>query len=132
MRLNPFAQSAAARPAQAEALASRKEVIALRVSIARLAQTLGVDSELRVTGRSYHQLHGIAASEERGWNRLVARCMLAIEKDRDLHTKEMGFVTHQRPAVPHLQLTRRHTDTQALPARPQHNLLTHTQVDEHV
>jgi hypothetical protein len=56
----------------------KKELIALRISIARIAQSLGVDNELKVTGKAYEQLVQLAQSQDRGWNSLACLANDAI------------------------------------------------------
>lgn len=50
-------------------------IVTLRVSVARVAQSLNVDNELEVTGKSYEELVALAETEEHGWNNLCALCV---------------------------------------------------------
>lgn len=60
------------------AMPDLQETIALRISIARIAQSLGVDNELRVTGKPYEELAQLAQSQDRGWNSLACLANDAI------------------------------------------------------
>ena len=44
----------------------------LRISVARVAQSMGVDNHLKVTSKNYAELAILAITEERGWNSLCA------------------------------------------------------------
>lgn len=44
----------------------------LRISVARVAQSMGIDNHLRVTGKTYAELAILAITQERGWNALCA------------------------------------------------------------
>lgn len=64
----------------------REELIQLRISVARLAQALGVRGghgvgPLRI-GRfaPYEELHQLACSEERGWNLLVVEMIARVNE----------------------------------------------------
>jgi hypothetical protein len=58
----------------------RKELTTLRVSVARIAQVLGVDTSLGVKDRSYSELHALAVTKERGWNHLANMIVAEIEQ----------------------------------------------------
>jgi len=53
---------------------ARNELTTLRISVARVAQAMGVDNDLRVTGAAYEALRDKAQTQERGWNDLAGRC----------------------------------------------------------
>lgn len=54
---------------------TQKELVSLRVSLARIAQRLGVETDdLRVRGKDYNELSILAVFQERGWNRLAEAC----------------------------------------------------------
>jgi hypothetical protein len=53
---------------------SGKELRALRVSMARVAQALRVDNALRVKDKEYSELYALAGTQERGWNDLACLC----------------------------------------------------------
>lgn len=57
----------------------RKELVKLRVAVARVAQAIEVDNKLGVTGKNYNQLYEIASEKERGWHSLCAGIVLKIE-----------------------------------------------------
>lgn len=52
----------------------------LRISIARVAQSMGIDNHLGVTGRPYEELAALAMTEERGWNALCAQAIDHAER----------------------------------------------------
>jgi len=58
----------------------RKELTTLRVSVARIAQVLGVDTHLEVKDKSYSELHELAVRAERGWNHLANMIVAEIEQ----------------------------------------------------
>lgn len=63
------------------------ELVKLRVSVARLAQTIfpdGVDGCLPFAHKNYGELVQMAETQERGWNALVAACVDAAEKEPNL------------------------------------------------
>lgn len=58
----------------------RKELTSLRVSMARIAQVIGVDTGLQVKDKSYAELHELAVNAERGWNHLANMITVKIEQ----------------------------------------------------
>lgn len=53
-------------------MTDRKELISLRVSLARVAQAMRVETDdLKVRGKSYEELILLAEFNERGWNHLA-------------------------------------------------------------
>ena len=59
-------------------MTDRKELTSLRVSVARIAQVLSVETErLKVRGKSYEELILLAEFNERGWNQLAGECAYA-------------------------------------------------------
>jgi hypothetical protein len=58
----------------------RKELTSLRVSMARIAQVIGVDTSLGVKDKNYSELHALAATQERGWNHLANMITVEIEQ----------------------------------------------------
>jgi len=58
----------------------RKELTTLRVSVARIAQVIGVDTSLGVKNKSYSELHALAVTKERGWNHLANMIVAEIEQ----------------------------------------------------
>lgn len=48
-----------------------KELHTLRVSVARVAQSMGIDNHLGVTGKTFAELC-VLAQRDRGWNALCA------------------------------------------------------------
>jgi hypothetical protein len=58
----------------------RKELTSLRISMARIAQVIGVDTDLAVKDKSYSELCSLAVSVERGWNHLANRIIVEIEQ----------------------------------------------------
>jgi len=52
----------------------REELIALRISMARVAQSLGVDNVLNISEDGYPELYRKASTIERGWNDLAFHC----------------------------------------------------------
>jgi phage shock protein A len=58
----------------------RKELTTLRVSVARIAQVIGVDTHLEVKNKSYAELHELAVTKERGWNHLANMIVAEIEQ----------------------------------------------------
>lgn len=52
----------------------------LRISVARLAQSMGIDNHLQVTGKTYAELAILAINQERGWNELCSRAMEHAER----------------------------------------------------
>jgi hypothetical protein len=50
------------------------ELESLRVSVARVAQSLQVDNYLHVTDKGYGALCALAKEQERGWNDLAGLC----------------------------------------------------------
>ena len=68
------------------------ELQTLRVSVARIAQSLGVDNELRVTGNGYAELCNKARANERGWNNLAGECAWKAQSLR-----EQGEESHENP-----------------------------------
>ena len=58
----------------------RKELETLRVSLARIAQVLGVDTSLVVKDKNYAELHALAVTEEHGWNHLANMIVAEIEQ----------------------------------------------------
>jgi hypothetical protein len=56
-------------------MTDRKELISLRVSVARIAQVLSVETDqLKVRGKAYEELILLAEFNERGWNSLAGEC----------------------------------------------------------
>lgn len=52
-----------------------KELVSLRVSLARVAQALSVETDdLKVRGRDYNELTILAVFQNRGWNSLAEAC----------------------------------------------------------
>jgi hypothetical protein len=59
------------------------ELETLRVSLARVAQALGVNGrQLDVLGKVYEELANMAETQERGWNDLAGAC---VERAEHLH-----------------------------------------------
>jgi hypothetical protein len=61
-----------------------KELVTLRISVARVAQAIGIadiDSPFPIEGLAYEQLWELAHSQERGWNRL---CELVADEAQRL------------------------------------------------
>jgi hypothetical protein len=58
----------------------RKELETLRVSMARIAQLVGVDTGLQVKDKGYAELHALAVCQERGWNHLANMITTEIEQ----------------------------------------------------
>jgi len=58
----------------------RKELTTLRVSVARIAQVIGVDTDLEVKNKSYSELHELAVRADRGWNHLANMIVVEIEQ----------------------------------------------------
>jgi hypothetical protein len=58
----------------------RKELTTLRVSVARIAQVIGVDTSLGVKDKNYAELHALAVTKERGWNHLANMIVAEIEQ----------------------------------------------------
>lgn len=56
-----------------------KELHTLRVSVARVAQSMGIDNHLGVTGKAYEELHALA-QRDRGWNDLCGRIQEHAER----------------------------------------------------
>lgn len=65
----------------------RKELEALRISMARIAQALGVESTLATKDAPFEQLVQLASKQERGWNALAAECVERAEQLQDAHYK---------------------------------------------
>jgi hypothetical protein len=63
------------------------ELATLRVSLARVAQILGVDNQIGVTGKNYQMLCVDAVKIDRGWNNLAAVCMDEIERLKDIEIR---------------------------------------------
>lgn len=61
-------------------MASSSDLIALRVSVARIAQALGVDNALRIQGDAYEALVAKATRRDRGWNELAGLCVEKVER----------------------------------------------------
>jgi len=60
--------------------AYQRDLISLRVSVARLAQAAGVETEdLPVLKKPYNVLHDMACNQSRGWHRLILRVMDVID-----------------------------------------------------
>ena len=60
--------------------AYQRDLISLRVSVARLAQAAEVETEdLPVLKKPYNVLHDMACTHSRGWHRLVLRIMDVID-----------------------------------------------------
>jgi hypothetical protein len=65
------------QPAQS---AHQRDLISLRVSIARLAQAAEVETDdLPVLRKPYNVLHDMACNQSRGWHRLILRVMDVID-----------------------------------------------------
>lgn len=62
----------------------RDELVVLRISLARIAQTLGMDNELKVCALGYAGLHRQANTVERGWNDLA--CLIVEELENRTST----------------------------------------------
>jgi hypothetical protein len=56
-----------------------KELITLRVSVARVAQSMGIDNHLGVTGKVFEELCALA-QRDRGWNDLCGRIQEHAER----------------------------------------------------
>ena len=57
----------------------RKELLSLRVAVARIAQALRVETnQLKVRGKPYEELYLLAEFNERGWNYLAGECVERI------------------------------------------------------
>ena len=55
---------------------SSNQTICLRVSIARIAQAMGVDiPHLKITGKGFSELVELADRENSGWNVLATECI---------------------------------------------------------
>jgi hypothetical protein len=63
-------------------LGPNHQLVSLRVSVARIAQALGVDNELHVTGEGFSGLTNKAQAQAKGWNDLAARCTEAAATRR--------------------------------------------------
>jgi len=60
--------------------AYQRDLISLRVSVARLAQAAEVETEdLPVLKKPYNVLHDMACNQSRGWHRLILRVMDVID-----------------------------------------------------
>lgn len=57
-----------------------KELHTLRISVARIAQSMGIDNHLQVTGKNYAELANLASTQKRGWNALCAQAMEHAER----------------------------------------------------
>jgi len=59
---------------------AQRDLVNLRVSLARLAQIANVETdELSVLGKPYEVLYKMACDNRRGWHRLIVRISDAIE-----------------------------------------------------
>jgi hypothetical protein len=68
----------------------RKELLSLRVAVARIAQALRVETDqLKVRGRPYEELYILAEFNERGWNYLAGECVEKI-MDKELQNLLTG------------------------------------------
>jgi hypothetical protein len=67
---------AVAYPAVDALLRMNGELRTLRVSLARIAQAMNVQTDqVPVTGLNYAHLHTLATEQDRGWNDLAAACV---------------------------------------------------------
>jgi hypothetical protein len=67
------------------------ELVTLRVGLARVCQTAGVETtDLPIIGMSFHQLASLAKDHGRGWNTLAGELQAFIER-----TQERARVTVQ-------------------------------------
>jgi len=72
-----------------------KDLIALRISVARIAQTLGVEHPgLPVLGKGYSALYFMARDNEYGWNTLASMVKDVVEELRGLDNP--GHMTMQQ------------------------------------
>lgn len=61
-----------------------EELQKLRVSIARIAQSLGVESSaLPVLNKPFNGLRELSIQHDRGWNNLACSCLDVIHDQRD-------------------------------------------------
>jgi hypothetical protein len=74
----------------------RKELETLRVSVARIAQVVGVDTGLQVKDKGYAELNALAVTQERGWNHLANMITTEIEqmKSNELFSDESYAWVH--------------------------------------
>lgn len=63
-----------------------KDLITLRVSVARIAQALGIAGD-SMKEMNYNELWALASTQERGWNALCGAIIHEIE-DRNFINKE--------------------------------------------
>ena len=76
----------------------RKELTSLRVSMARIAQVIGVDTGLQVRGKTYAELHELAVRADRGWNHLANMITVEIEnmqRNDQLSDESYAWVAQQ-------------------------------------
>jgi len=60
-----------------------KDLIALRISVARIAQTVGVDTlALPVKDKGYAELHRLAKDTAAGWNYLAGMVHEKLEQEQ--------------------------------------------------
>ncbi len=70
-------------------MTDRKELISLRVSLARVAQAMRVETDyLRVRGKSYEELILLAEFNERGWNHLAGECVERVVELQQLEERQ--------------------------------------------
>lgn len=73
--------------------AHRRDLIALRIAVARIAQSVGVQTDqLPIKDMGYHQLYTLASRQERGWNQL---CLFITD-----HIHEMTNYPNLEPGRP--------------------------------
>ena len=76
-----------------------QDLVKLRVSVARMAQLLGVETEdKRVLGKSFEALAAMS-QEPRGWNTLAGECAIAIRRQRD-ELLLLSVALDEEPAPP--------------------------------
>lgn len=59
-----------------------EELITLRISVARIAQALGLDNDLSITDKNYSHLAALAEHRDRGWNDLAGRIFEHVSENR--------------------------------------------------
>lgn len=59
-----------------------EELITLRISVARIAQALGLDNDLSITDKNYSHLEALAEHRDRGWNDLAGRIFEHVSENR--------------------------------------------------
>jgi hypothetical protein len=80
--------------------AYRRELIGLRIAVARIAQSIGVQTEqLPITGMGYHQLDQLASKQDRGWNQLCLFITDRIHETTRYPNLEPGRPSKRLPLV---------------------------------